>query len=551
MIKNFQLVMMLVLGVSAQSFAGLADIQLKLQEYVPELQALDSQVINAAYSVGNDGACDFETIQEAIDAGADLVRITAGQYIENLVITNQSVNLQGNYANCEDANNDITSDVRAVVSSDFNGTVIMLNKTEAITQRNKISHLEITEGESNSGSGVEAFDIDLLVLSNVYIHNNFAVSGSGGGVNATNSRVYIKDSDIENNYAGIDGGGVRSNFTAIIDGQTKITNNTAENGGGFFGNAVIFSPVSFADNVSKNFGGAVVLNGHQSGMIGKQLCEGNYCFGLNSQPVCIIDNLSEQDGGGISFWGGESLVHNALIQGNFASEGGGALGIGNQSLSGLSRSVNISNSLIKGNRANSGVVAMLLGDTNSELSNLTIDNSVISNNGNAAVDGYKDLNLFFAAENASLSLNYNTVADNEITDELIHNTGADVSTSVISSIFDQSEMFYTGLEGASLSTACLLVKNLVGIIQPPASVQVGMAQFANALNGDYHLAADSPGIDFCSQLVEIEKDKDGKPRGFDDVKDDQFGTYDLGAYEYMGGEVIFEDGFEPLLPLCL
>ncbi len=169
-----------------------------------------------------------------------------------------------------------------------------------------------------------------------------------------------------------------------------------------------------------------------------------------------------------------------------------------------------------------------------------MQNSVITNNGDGGNEEYTDGFLFYADVKAKVDLNYNTIAGNDVIGPLIYNIGDEVTTSAVSSIIDEDNDLYFGFDGAYLLSECLLVKNKGGIIlPPPADIQVGDAE-----NGDYHLTADSPAIDFCGQMVEGDFDKDGNPRGFDDIKVDQFGTYDLGAYEYIGSDIIFKDGFE-------
>ncbi len=527
---------------AAHSYAGEAEIRDILNQYfIPNFQAIEAAGINNPKTVGP-GGCDFSSIQAAVDSDADQVRIVdkGSPYFENIKITDSFVALEGNYANCNDAESGITSDVRAVIDGNDTGSVISIYKGDLEEQRIAISHLVIQNGdaqgdddESPNGGGINAgyAQGSFVMLDNLLITDNMA--NVGGGIN-TSARLYIKDTVIDSNKPrGIDG-----YYYTVIDGHSKITNN---DGGAINGSPIIFSPAEISGNHSEYDGGGIRSRGFE--IYGGQICEQGYCFGAKNQPVSIINNSSEQRGGGISVWLGKASIHNALFQGNHAPFGG-ALSVGS-SYSDWSREVTISNSLIMDNRASYGSVAQLWGDVDSEPSLLTIKNSVIANNGSAGDQEYNDLNLFFAIENASLNLNYNTFANNEVTDVLIHNYGADVGTSVVSSIFDQSEPFFFGPEGASLAADCLLIKNLEGITLPlPADIQVGDAEFVDAENGDYHLTADSPAIDFCGQMVEGDFDKDGNPRGFDDIKVDQFGTYDLGAYEYIGIDIIFKDGFE-------
>lgn len=525
--------------------AVVEDVEAVLQDYVQELQIVDNQIFKDIASVGEGEDCNFDTIQKAIDSGADLVRIVAAEtdYIENLVIQNSDVHLQGNFASCEDANAGITSDVKAVIDGDQTGRVLLFQKSEGTEQRNKLSHLVIQNANLNNlGGGVVAFDINLLFLEDVIIQNN--VAQLGGGIYASDSRVYINDSVLQSNAAvqgqGL-GGAIFSNRTVILDGDTKVKDNTALSGGGLYGKSLIFSPVSITGNNASESGGGIYYSGEQSDLYGQSICVGGYCFGSSSCPVLIEDNSSDLFGGGVyvdSFSTNVDIFNARFIQNKAMSDGGAIY-----KESG-SETLRVDSSYFEENRADMGVVAVVSGDEgefNSQ--NLIIQNSLIVNNGEDGFGGeYDDANLIFQSGLGSIKLNYNTVAGNFVTDELTFSKSADNLATFTGNIFDDVDVFRSGNPEADYVFGCTLVQNDSGLVAQPEIV-VGDADFINPAEGNYRLGEGSVAIDFCDQFDAPLIDKDGVPRGEDSPVANKFGPYDLGAYE-SSNILIFKSDFE-------
>jgi len=547
------------------SYADEAEVREHVKEVVGHLKVIEAAGINNPQTVGGVG-CDFPTIQEAIDSGADQVRIVAKAndepYYENIAIFNQSVALKGNYASCGDAEADKTSDVKAVIDGSKNGRVIDIHKDDNLdpTQYNTISHLVIQNGNSDSDGGgggdIRASNNNKLFahLDHLVITGNSTDNNHGGGVyfyaiDKSSSNLYVTDSVIDANNADGFGAGLYvdgSTAKVLIDGETHITNNSASYGAGAYidsSKLTAFSPVVFDQNKStKDGAGLRGFNNATINIYGKKICEQGYCFGSDSQPVSFIDNIAdsdnddEGDGGGITMYkDGKTDVYNALFKGNQAYVGGAIDAY-------FGAEINVKASRFEQNSANLGIVAAVQGDLNED-TKLLIQDSVIANNGEGGNGEFIDGFLFYADVKANLSLNYNTIVDNEVISTLIYGTGDKVTTSVVSSIVDEDEELYFGFDGATLEAECLLVQNNSNL-PDQEDIAKGDAMFADPDAGDYHLTADSPAIDFCIQTGDSETDKDGEIRGFDDIKKDQFGIYDLGAYEYLGSDIIFKDGFQ-------
>lgn len=97
---------------------------------------------------------------------------------------------------------------------------------------------------------------------------------------------------------------------------------------------------------------------------------------------------------------------------------------------------------------------------------------------------------------------------------------------------------------ASSDTTAFDVRNLLVLggslpseASAPSNMAVESSAFSGAGNDDYRLADGSPAIDQGETLATVTQDRDGNTRP-------QGPGYDVGAYEYVGGNVIFSDGFE-------
>lgn len=309
-------------------------------------------------TVGDNVDCDFRLgttrIQDAIDSGANEVRIAVFDNSENITISDTSVTLKGGYNTCEDAANNLSNDSIAGINGieGSNLPTILINGN---SQRNEVilDSLYIAGGEKSGGfygGGITALGANLaLNIKNSTIGVNKSYLGGGLSVQGGATDVVINDtamfqnladqggaiycssgsssvtifesqpgaSRVHSNYASGDGGGA-----LIISGCTL----TAYTGGGDINNVFGFH----SNEAGINGGGFAIKNGGKLFLNGGTFCDGS-CVGDNNTSASIILNFANRDenetgfGGGIYVTDVGSTVNlfNAEIAMNGAQSGGG------------------------------------------------------------------------------------------------------------------------------------------------------------------------------------------------------------------------------------
>lgn len=305
-------------------------------------------------TVGSGVSCQFSSIQDAINADYNEVRIVEGSYAENININDLDIKLLGGYANCTDAINGIydsesfDSIIAPLSGSNKPGIVI-----EGNNQSNNVElrNLTIRNGEGsalNFGGGLTVY------LADVFIHMNKVIitqnSGDiGGGVLVLNGHADINMNDVQifSNHANTHGGGIycsgsenRIDFNSqVVPSAANIfQNSTAGNGGGVY----VSDGCHFLDFAGGSGFSGIVLNtadGDGGGIYAQnaarvQLSGDRYCltvapyscFGNNSTGVNVWLNTAQGSGGGIYATGNETSVvaSNVLVLNNSGFYGGGA-----------------------------------------------------------------------------------------------------------------------------------------------------------------------------------------------------------------------------------
>jgi len=565
------------------------EVRAHAQEVVAHLNEMAANANNTIAIVGDeeDPSCTYSTVQKGIDSGAYEVRVVdqGVAYIENLEILDKNLVIKGNYSSCSDAINNITDNVKAHIDGDhYDKTISIETSANPIEDfRVSLNHLKVTNGrsENSSGAGIYVNNTKFVSIIDSEISGNNSNVG-GGGIAIRESSVLIKDSNIFSNQANTSAGVECVNSNLMIDGNTEVSDNIASLNVGGVGcyssinsKLTIFSPVMISANKANQHGGGISIENVTTNIYGSQICESELCFGTDSQPVRILNNIANYDfsgsgnGGGVYLY---SLINEANIDfenvviKNNDSRNGGAIYAGNGArviidshapkscwspgkcnqitdneafLGGGfyladSANVKIGSTYISRNKAEEGVVAAVYGDDLLDDTNLQIESSLITDNGNFGSGLYSDINLFKLITNANLILEHVTIANNNVFGELLLSAGDLVSTVIEASILTDINPIYFdfGGQGSSVITQCLIVSD-DSTLPFSTSTVVADPLFLNPLSGDYHLSSDSIAIDFCQQLVIAVDDMDGVLRGIDDVNTvNRFGVFDLGAYEY-------------------
>ncbi len=535
-------------------------------------------------------------------------------YFENIVIGNADVSLTGGYSNCTNANAGVGTLSQALIDASNSGTVITVQGvTTRRTMEFKNLRL-INGNSPTGGGGLLSDNSDVaLLLENVDIRNNNAIHGAGIAILGGNTDLLLNESLIFGNIADYGGGIYCSGSMSSINvaNHSGIISNFANNplivapngrGGGAYITGCYFalftgsnSNASFTGmeaNSSMNFGGAIYVENSIVRIHGHQSCGSLGCLGDDNNPVAMKNNLSNfQHGAAIYADSSDVKINAALLQGNsgesviYATESDLTIerffqpcwsndkcnlienNTGTVIAGLLNNSVDISSTSIIGN--DSTVFDINVGHPASP-SLFRVESSMINDNGGNMNDYLFNLYGFIDA-----IFVHNTIADNqasqsiirtdfnsnislppllEIQSTIIHNPLIDVYS------FDELDFTQGGDQMHINVSACFanettsLTSSILvndAIIYPEGGLTIlADPLFVDRNNGNYHLSATSPAIDYINtsnRTTVIQPDIDYETRGFNDPN--TIGTplfyYDVGADEVVDKpEIMFMNGFE-------
>jgi len=272
--------------------------------------------------VGSGPGCTDATIQDAITNAVcpdTIVSITAGSGGEHLSIAGKSLKLVGSGSGCgvpppicnADTGCGGTPPVRTSVLGDGVNPVIAITGSANVT----LANLELHGGVNANGfgGGVSYSATGLLILNNVYLHDNSAIHGGGVAFLGGSGALLTNDSVFQSNTAttatdivddarggGLSVDGDAGHIEATIGINTWFSNNVAKVGGGIHvGGDVHFvmttDRTEVFQNVASHDGGGIAVqtlyNGTPQVDIGSP--------GRNGNPA-IHDNLAYGSGGGIA-----------------------------------------------------------------------------------------------------------------------------------------------------------------------------------------------------------------------------------------------------------
>ncbi|MFK8012205.1 MAG: hypothetical protein AB8B80_09210 [Marinicellaceae bacterium] len=629
--KNYLMIMLIALfgDVSANktNFPNQEIIQLQKAQLHKLLntQKHGSMIV----TVGNTGDCNFNVgenkIQDAIDSRADEIRVIEGTYNENITIENRDLVLKGGYATCADALNDnqIPDSINTIINAAAFGSTI---KILGNTQRNDVTldHIQVTGGAGDLntfGSGILFNNADVAVnLNHIWIADNTYLFGGGISIIGGDTDIFASNMMVTNNSASFGGGiycdgntGLNSLFIyGDSDNGFGISGNqaTSENGGGdgggvYLSNGCVFTSYvgtsgGFLDfrgisvnTATRHGGGIYASSGSKVNLTGFQECALIFCFGYDSEPVNVSNNIANSDedfegnGGGIYAIGTETEINvlNGLISFNQAFNGGGVLasdsatfytnsvykkntdcwspGSCNQitdnlairyvefpaSLGGAFYSDNGGNSMIhrthvQRNRADSAT-AVYIAAFNTNFS-LTSEGSLFTGNGVGGASNTNDRSVFIVNGTSELELLYATIADNNPVQSVLNNASGTliVKSSIIHETNNDALVFSSITGEFNNEFSCVVVHENLSFDGPTAIADD--PDFIDRANDNYHINWEtSPAVDLCeeSNAPPSYTDIDNQQRGWDwpDIANVN-GSYDAGFDEQ--NDVIFADGFQ-------
>ncbi len=248
-------------------------------------------VASPIFTVCPGGGCDFDVIQDAVDAASDgsTIKITAGTYstvngyggLAQVVYVNKSITIRGGY----------TSDFTAPPDPGANPTIVdPLGGGRGIYVTGDIAPtiagLRVTDGNAAGLGGGVGGGICIVeahaAISNTWVFSNTARWGGG---------LYLEESD------------------AVLNGNTVVTN-TAEWGGGLYlaeQSAAHLVGNTIAANEASYDGGGLYLRESDAVLIDN----------------AFMDNTTGQSGGGLYLYQSDPELEGTTVMANVAAEGGG------------------------------------------------------------------------------------------------------------------------------------------------------------------------------------------------------------------------------------
>lgn len=553
----------------------------------------------AIFSIGpvDDLDCDFNTVQDAIDSiiGFSVeIRISNQLTINNgIVIDNEFsiYNLQGGYANCQNAEDNIVdymSDSYTVVSNNnglalelrfnnsSNESISVLGFTFRDSEGVRILHgendseltvdIEYVDIIDNTGTGLKISHGDVVVnVNHVKISQNGTNMIYGGGIFCIDAELNIgEDTAINNNLAGW-GGGIFAQ-SCLIDLSAGDNNPIESLEYGIFNNSSKFNGAGINLNKSILIGNGTNL--HPISITNNNIIEGsgNLTYGggiyMNSGSIVFLKNL-RLDANSSRFYGGAiAAVHSDInisdpyfvitkddqgcsyndicstisfnqVTTNLLNTGGAAIYMQG------SGTGYVEHTKLDGNSVNGTNVFKVIGG-----GSLNLNSDLIVNNTAMA-------NLMEQEDNSFVGINYSTLADNQVSNyfNVLYDNNNPQTLEVIGTIIKNGQATIANLnnDGGNhdAQVKCSLVENndSTGVVQDLSIV--GEPGFAGQSN--YKLSPNSQAIN--SGCTNIQNDSTFRfdVRGYDRNTEVIAGTatVDLGAYEYIDADdVIFRDGLE-------
>lgn len=329
----------------------------------------------AVWTVCQSGACDFTTIQAAINASSndDIIEFPVNKetYAETISL-NKSLTIVGQ--------------TTAIDVAGFSGaTAVTIGGTPTVVMQNML----IQNGSGSDGAGI-LLNGGNLTLTNVSFNGNNATDDGGAlFVGNSGSTVDLTDVTMQVNTAVDSGGAIFNNGTLTADNLT-LNDNTATNGGGIYnsGTVILDNQTAVQRNIVTQSGGGIynVVGGDltitMTDVTSNEAANGAAVYNEGTLQVTGSNlgsgNAATQSGGGLFNSGQATLLNSAVVQ----NDGATGAGIYNED------TLTASNSTLSRNEGANGAGIYNQSGTvtlNNVTIHLTIGTSIFSNGGTVNV----------------------------------------------------------------------------------------------------------------------------------------------------------------------
>ncbi len=351
------------------------------------------------FTVMNTADSGAGSLRQAIDdannnAGADIIVFDAGA-AGTITLTTGDLDIE------DDVSITGLGAADSIISGNYTSRIFYMYDEGARTI--SISGLTLTDGSSGSSGGGAIYSkgIDLTLSGVVITGNDSNYRGGGvyfGDLGGRNPSLTIIDSEISDNTAGNDGGGLSLYSVGDVTiTNTVVSGNTSDDrgGGAYFysvGNVSIDSS-TFDQNTAVDDGGGLALYNLDDVTITRTVFSGN---------------TTDDVGGGAFLYQVENVsIDSTTFDQNSAVTYGGGVGAA------YSDSFMMTNSTVSGNEAEDGA-GLRLGNNGDVL----IANSTIANNVGAAEGGYGGA-IYLAGSSGDLRIMFSTISGNSSADTVV------------------------------------------------------------------------------------------------------------------------------------
>ncbi len=463
-----------------------------------------------------------------------------------------------------------------------------------------LSNVAIHDNNSDQGGGIGIFGDSIgantdFLLVDTLIYNNSATQYGGGlyCIGSKSSVLIIGESGISANT-------VMTTVKSQL--EAKGGQQFGHGGGAYISKSCKFTMYSgtknshlgpnpdyrgIAYNHAEFYGGGIYarlgaiveLNGHQFCFnLGTEICLGD-----TSNPININDNTA-QYGAAVNVNNSPAglKIYAGLVENNHAEFIAGAIDVSyayfetaqlypacwSQTLCNTYRNnkadLRAGALRISGDVAASIYATHFIGNRAQEATVLELasnaivnsEGSIYRNNGNFGNDGFTDIGIIYSQVDAdSFNSIHDTFADNHVTSTVFKiESNLDIKSSIIAEDANLPIIAVPVAYASSANFNCIIASESNSFSSHTSinatDIEVADPVFVDRNAGDYHISAiSSPAVDRCGNAFAQHTDIDNENRGWNDPSVPNqsavaFNSYDAGADETYGNDIIFKHGFE-------